>query len=122
SARERADSPWLDRFIPRSSTACAALLTVLCGLLALVAAQFSTFMLKGYGWGLFIGLPFVMGLTAPLLYAHHHPRTLGECIGVAMLSVTFAGLVIFAAAIEGVICLAMAAPIGYALALMGAVL
>ncbi len=111
---------WLDRFIPESDIGCAALVTGFGGALALVMAQFSTVLLKGYGWGLFIGLPFVMGMISALLYGHHKARSLGECIGVAMLSVTFGGVVLLTAAVEGIICLAMAAPIGYALALMGA--
>lgn len=111
---------YLDRFIPESDAGNAALTVGFAGALVLVMAQLSTMLLKGYGWGLFIGLPFVLGLTSSLLYGHHKVRSLSECVGVAMLSTTFAGLVILVAAVEGVICLAMAAPIGYALALMGA--
>ncbi|MBI5245589.1 MAG: hypothetical protein HY923_00280 [Elusimicrobia bacterium] len=111
---------FFDRLIPRSDVGNAALTTGLGGALVLLMAQFSTALLKGYGWGLFIGLPFVLGLISSLLYGHHKRRTLGECVAVAMLSTTFAGVVILAAAVEGVICLAMAAPLGYALALMGA--
>ncbi len=113
---------WLDRFIPRSNSGCAAVVAGFSGALALAMASFSTALVKGYGWGLFIGLPFVMGLTAALLYGHHRRRTFAECAGVALLSVTFGGLVLFAAAVEGIICLAMAAPLGYGLALMGAAL
>jgi uncharacterized membrane protein YhaH (DUF805 family) len=120
-AARAADPPrYLDRFIPRSDVGNAALTTGIGGALVLLMAQFSTALLKGYGWGLFIGLPFVLGLMSSLLYGHHKKRTLPECVGVAMLATTFAGVVILAAAVEGVICLAMAAPLGYALALMGA--
>ena len=116
------EGEWLDRFVPASNKGCAAMAVGFCGALALVMAHFSSVLLKGYGWGLFIGTPFVMGLVSSLLYGHHSKKSLAECVGVAMLSTTLGGVVIFAAAIEGVICLAMAAPLGYGLALMGALL
>jgi uncharacterized membrane protein YhaH (DUF805 family) len=111
-----------DRLIPRSKVGAALAVTVAAGAVVLAFAQFSAALLKGYGWGLFVGLPFVIGLASSLVYGHHEPRGLGECIAVAALSVTFSGLVLFAAAVEGIICLAMAAPLALGLALMGALL
>ncbi len=123
SAAKSADSPhFLDRFIPQSDAGSAALTVGFGGSLVLLMTQFSTMLLKGYGWGLFIGLPFVLGLTSSLIYGHHKIRSIKECVGVAMLTTTFSGVVILAAAVEGVICLAMAAPLGYALSLMGALI
>jgi uncharacterized membrane protein YhaH (DUF805 family) len=121
-AEASASSGFADRLIPRSNVGSAVLVVLAGGVLVLLLTQFSALLLKGYGWGLFIGLPFVLGLSSSLVYGHHQPRTLGECLGVAGLSVVFAGLVLFAAAVEGVICLAMAAPLAMALAGMGAVL
>lgn len=116
-----ASSYW-DRLMPKSDAGAAALVVVSSGALVLLLTEFSSALLKGYGWGLFVGLPFVQGLAASMVYGHHKQRSFGECMAVAMLSVLFSGLVIFAAAVEGVICLAMAAPLAFALAGMGAIL
>jgi hypothetical protein len=72
-----------------------------------------------YGWGLFVALPFCLGLMAAVLYGYHQPRSLRSCLLVASLSVALLGGVLLAFAVEGAICLAMAAPIGFALAVMG---
>ncbi len=73
-----------------------------------------------YGWGIFVGLPFVTGLLAALLFGYHRPRRYGECFAVASLAVAFLGLIVLALAMEGVICLLMAAPIVYPVAWLGA--
>src|SRR5262249_41871168 len=82
----------------------------------------SVYGLGQYGLGLFVGLPFGLGLMAALLYGYHQPRRLGECLGVALLATSFLGLALLLVAVEGLICILMAAPIGMALALLGATL
>jgi hypothetical protein len=120
AATER--GPLLDRLIPRSGAASAlagALLTLVLGGLV---AVFGTHVLKSYGWGLFVGVPFAMGFAAVLIYTYHEPRTLASCIGVAVLSPTLLGLAFLAYALEGIICLLMAAPLALPLAAMGGLL
>jgi hypothetical protein len=73
-----------------------------------------------YGWGLFLGVPFAIGLVASLVHGVHGPRSFGECAAVATLSIVLVAGVLFGLAIEGAICIAMAAPIGTTLALLGA--
>ncbi len=111
---------WLDRVIPESTLGSAAmgvLLTLpVTVLLTLVCIQF----FKDYGWGLFVGLPFTMGLISALVHGYHRPRSFPSCTLVALTSVTLAGLALFALAIEGVICLLMAAPLAIPLSLIGA--
>lgn len=117
------DSPrFLDRLIPRSPYGSAALVVVAGGIVALALAFLSTKLLRGYGNGLFVGLPFCLGLAAALVHGYHAPRGWSECALVACLTVIFAGLALFAAAVEGLICLAMAAPLAFPLALMGGTL
>ena len=117
AATER--GPLLDRLIPQSGAGSAlagALLTLVLG--GLVAA-FSTNVLKSYGWGLFVGVPFAMGFASVLTYTYHQPRSLLSSIGVAVLSPTLLGLGFLAFALEGIICLLMAAPLALPLAAMG---
>jgi len=103
---------------PFGAAACAIAYTVpVTALLAWIGAN----VLGNYGWGLFFGLPFGLGLVSVLIYSYHEPRTFGASVGVALLSVFLVGVVLLGLAIEGVICLAMAAPIGATLAFLGGV-
>jgi uncharacterized membrane protein YhaH (DUF805 family) len=111
---------WLDGVIPDhpvGSAALGVLITTLLGLLGMIGAT----SLGSYGWGLFLGLPFCMGLFSTLIYSYQRSRTLPQCLSVALISVGLLGAVILALAFEGVICLVMAAPLAAILALMGGV-
>jgi hypothetical protein len=109
---------WLS-WLPRSAAGSALASTVLVGLVGVCLAYVSTSVLQNYGWGLFVALPFAMGLVSVLVYAGPQRRTLRSCMVVAILPIAFAGLCLFVVAMEGAICLIMAAPIGLVLALAG---
>ena len=114
-----AHASWLLRVLPSSafgSAAVSLLLTVPAGL---GVAVFGTRVLANYGWGLFVALPFAMGFVAAGLYGYRQPRSLGGSIGVASLSVLLLGTLLFAVAIEGLVCLVMATPIALPLAIFG---
>lgn len=102
---------------PVGSAAMVLLLTLLGGI---AAVQLSTRALSKYGWGLFVALPFCLGLASSLLYGYRRPRTLGSCVCVAATATLLLGIALLAFAIEGVFCIAMAAPIGLGLAALGA--
>lgn len=72
-----------------------------------------------YGSGLFVGLPFCLGLFATLVYSYKAPRSLSECLSVAVLPVGLVAAALVLLAFEGVICLVMAAPIGLGLSALG---
>lgn len=112
---------WFSRIVPNSavgSAALALLITVPVGTgLAVLGAQ----LLRNYGWGLFVALPFGMGLAAAVIHGTHAPRTMGQCTSVACLSVGLLGLALLAFAVEGLVCILMAAPIALALATFGGV-
>jgi len=109
----------LGRFIPDHPLGSAAmsLLVVVPG--AIAATLFSVRALEGYGWGLFVGLPFFLGLVSALLYGFHRPRTLAGCVAVSLLSVALVAAALIALAVEGLICVVMAAPLAAVLALAG---
>lgn len=109
----------IGRLIPDSELGSATFGIVATALLATLATALSAEGLGSYGWGLFVGIPFFLGLNSSLIYGFHRPRSLGRCLLVAMLSTGLVGLILFAVAIEGVICLAMALPLGLILALFG---
>jgi hypothetical protein len=124
-AREAA--PWpgpraLDRWVPRSQLGSAALAVCLTALVGLVLVLLGTMVAGVYGWGVFVALPFCLGLFSVLLYSYHEPRGFGSCMSVSALSVGVLGLGLMAVAVEGLICLVMAAPIGVGVAMMGGAL
>jgi len=112
-------NPALKRIIPESNWGSAAMALVISSVLGAGATLLSVNVLAIYGWGLFVALPFCLGFFSVLLYGYHRPRSLGSCLAVASLSVVLLGLLLLGLAVEGVICLVMAAPIGLILALMG---
>jgi hypothetical protein len=112
-------NPVLRRIIPESNWGSAAMALLISSVLGAAATLLSVNVLATYGWGLFVALPFCQGFFSVLLHGYHRPRRLGTCLVVASLSVVLLGLLLIGLAIEGVICLAMAAPIGLFLALMG---
>ncbi len=113
---------WLDALVPESRIGSATLAVLVTGLLGVGLTLVAVNAAGEYGWGLFVGLPFLLGLNAALIHGWHAPRSLTSCLlaGAAAVGVLAAGLLAFA--IEGIICLAMAAPIGLVLALLGATL
>jgi hypothetical protein len=85
--------------------------------LALVLA---THVLRNYGWGVFIGLPFVNGMLAALFHGTRTPRTLGQSLGVATLAVIASCFAVFLVALEGLGCLIMFLPLAIPIGLIGA--
>jgi hypothetical protein len=87
-----------------------------------VLAYIGTTWLRSYQWAVFVGVPFGMGFLAVALHCYREPRTLSSCLGVAALSVAVLGAGFLVFAVEGIICLAMAAPLALALACLGGAL
>ncbi len=98
-------------WLPTSTVGSALASMVIVGLAGMGLAYFSTEAFRNYGWGLFVALPFAMGLVSVLIYAGSEKRTFGGCMLVAILPILFCGLCLFVVAAEGAICLVMAAPI-----------
>lgn len=119
-SRERSPHVWrvpglraaLDRVIPRSSFGSAIVGVVVTTLLTIGITILSVQGLGNYGWGLFVGLPFCLGLSSVLVYGYHQPRPLSQCLLVSLLSVALASAALITVAIEGLICVLMAAPLG----------
>ena len=80
----------------------------------------ATLGLETYGLGLFVGMPFAVGLLAALAHARHGPTTFLGDVGVALLALALTAAGLLAIAVEGAICLAMALPLALPLALAGA--
>jgi uncharacterized membrane protein YhaH (DUF805 family) len=120
-------APWpgprsLDDLIPKSKLGSAILSIVLSSVIGLLFVLLGVLVTGAYGWSLFVALPFCLGLFSVLLYSYHTPRGFAECVGVSLLPVVILGGLLLLVAIEGLICVMMAAPIAGALALLGGLL
>jgi uncharacterized membrane protein YhaH (DUF805 family) len=109
----------LRRLLPRGKLGSAALGVGVALALSAAATVVSTKMLEQYGWGLFVGMPFVMGFTSVIIYAGRERRGFAECVVVSIVSAMLAAVGLLVLALEGVICIAMAAPLAAVMALMG---
>jgi uncharacterized membrane protein YhaH (DUF805 family) len=112
--------PWVVAgMIPGSALGSAVLAIFLTTVLGLVFVGFGTLVIQAYGWGLFVALPFCLGMFSVLLHSYHEPRNLNTCLGVALLPVGILGAVLVLVAMEGVICVLMAAPFAIVLSAVG---
>ncbi len=107
------------RYIPRSFWGSALAGVGISLVLALLMIGISVLGFQAYGIALFVGLPFVLGLCTTLIFTAHEARSVWDCIKVSLLSLLMLGVGILAVAMEGVICVLMAAPLALVLTLLG---
>lgn len=112
----------LDRIIPKSGFGSAVAGIIVTSAMTVGATALIAQGLGSYGWGLFVGLPFFLGLSSVLIYGYHQPRSFGKCLLISLLSVALASAALIAVAIEGLICIVMAAPLGAVVAVFGGVM
>ncbi len=114
------DRPAWARWFPRDASAslfCAAGISALVGIADILLC---TTVAGDYGLTLFIGTPCVLGIGAPLLHGIGAPRSFWQCVLAAMVCqcALFMGMLVFG--IEGIVCIAMAAPLWMSVAIVGA--
>jgi uncharacterized membrane protein YhaH (DUF805 family) len=105
--------------VPRSTAGSAVAGIVFATASSAISVWIGTTVLREYGWALFVGIPFALGFLATLVFGYHQPRSLWSCLGVSLLATTVAGGALLVVAIEGAICLIMAAPLAAGMALVG---
>jgi uncharacterized membrane protein YhaH (DUF805 family) len=112
---------WLVRVLAFRSRAMSAVVAILLTILLIVPMTgLVTVVFRDYGWGVFVAMPFLLGLLATTLHGAAEPRSLRESMVVGLLALGLCGLAIVAVALEGLICLLMAVPIAVPLVLLGA--
>lgn len=112
-------SPLVQRLAVENAFVSATLSAVLAIALAVAMTWLATVYFKNYGQGVFMGMPFMLGLIAAVAHGAVKPRTAWGCIVAGQLAILFSALAILAVALEGFICLLMAAPIASIMALLG---
>jgi uncharacterized membrane protein YhaH (DUF805 family) len=109
----------LGALMPASEFWSAVVSVIVSAGLGVGAALLLTESMRSYGWSLFLSLPFCMGLFSVLLFSVREPRPAAHCMMVALLPILLIGIALLVIAIEGAVCLLMAAPIALALAILG---
>ena len=113
-------SAWWRRILLTDNPSFAAVLGIAASTtLGLGLTVFGTKFLKTYGLGLFVGTPFMMGFFSAFFHSLARPRTWRECAMTASISLLLVGGFLLLLAVEGLVCLLMAAPFGLLLALLG---
>jgi hypothetical protein len=108
------------RTTPTSAFTHSSLWAMLSGaLLGSLAVAVSTQADRTYGWALFVLVPFAVGLHAALALSWQKAISRGDAVVVSLAAVLLLGAILIAAAIEGFICLVMAAPLAIPLAMLG---
>jgi hypothetical protein len=110
---------FLARVTPENQFGSAAVALVITVPVGLAATLLGANVLRNYGWGTFVAIPFTIGFVAALVYGIRAPRSLLACVGVACLAVSLLGLALLALAVEGISCLIMAVPLALPLAAFG---
>lgn len=90
--------------------------------IGLVMVVLSVYALETYGLALFFGTPFVIGAATAFVFNRRSLATLGQTMQLVMLTMAMIAGVVLMVKIEGVLCLAMAAPLGLGISAMGGVL
>jgi len=106
-------------FWPRSKWGSAALAVAISTIIGVLGAWAAISGLGSYGLSLFLALPFVMGYIAVWVHSRAHSVAFIDVVVLVSLTVLLTGAGIAAIAIEGIVCLVMAAPIAWLLALIG---
>jgi uncharacterized membrane protein YhaH (DUF805 family) len=90
--------------------------------LTLLAVATSTLVFGTYGFGLFVASPFVIGATTA--YFANRKRDLGisRTMGLVAGATALGGVALVVAALEGLVCIVLAAPLGLGVALVGGLL
>jgi hypothetical protein len=111
-----------ERILPRGVFGSALVAVIATAVLALGAAWLGTAVFRDYGWTIFVGLPFAMGFISALIHSFRVEQSLKQCLLVANLTVVLVGAAFLFFAMEGAICLLMAAPIAFVVASFGGAL
>ena len=122
--RREEGAPWpgprfLDTWIPKSRAGSALVSIAITAAIGFGFTLVGTQVVASYGWGLFVGLPFCLGLFAVLMHSYREPRRYSECLLMATLPIFMLGAILLLVAIEGIICILMAAPIALVMAILG---
>ncbi|MDH3207833.1 MAG: DUF805 domain-containing protein [Gemmatimonadota bacterium] len=110
-----------DRLDPSGDRIPSALLSIAFGgSLGLGMMSLAVLRLNSFGLALFMGTPFVLGLVTAFTLCRRYPASARETLEVVSMTVLLVAGAAFVIGFEGAVCLMMVAPLGLAVAAMGA--
>ena len=98
------------------STLLGIAMSVGIGLVILVIVIYGT---GSYGNVLFMGMPVLVSTISAFLYNRPSPRSLRGSLAIANISILLVGLALLLFALEGIICVVMFLPLGFAIGTLG---
>ena len=116
----RSETSLSGSIIPKSGEGAAAMGVITTVPLGVAATALAVYGFELYGLVLFCFLPFAIGLNSSLIYGYHKERRFKKTMWVSQAALFAVLGVIFLLAMEGAICLIMAAPIAMVLTGLGA--
>jgi uncharacterized membrane protein YhaH (DUF805 family) len=106
-SKDSADDPAVEKG-PRDGRVMGVVVASLIGLLLVV---FGTKILAMYSWGLFLGVPFLMGFVSSWLFNRKTIQTANQTVWMSLAPIGILGVALLMFGLEGVICLVMALPL-----------
>jgi uncharacterized membrane protein YhaH (DUF805 family) len=88
--------------------------------ITIVAALLSAYVFRAYGAQLFFGTPVIIGAILGFTLNHRSPKSVGATLGVVVTAILLSGASLLVFAIEGALCIMMAAPLAVFAAALGA--
>lgn len=107
---------WQEQHSQVTSALFGVAAAVVLGLMMMLV---SVYVLGGYGASLFLGTPFLMGAVSAFIHNRRHERSGASTMATALAAVAITGLAMLLFAIEGALCIAMAAPPAFIAAAIG---
>jgi hypothetical protein len=89
--------------------------------LALIAVALGALVFGTYGYGLFVASPFVIGITTAYLANRKGDLGGSRTAGLVAGATALGGIALVIAALEGLVCIVLASPLGFGVALAGGV-
>ncbi|MBW7904311.1 MAG: SRPBCC family protein [Phycisphaerae bacterium] len=106
---------------PRPSIASRFALAVpVAGVFGIAGVYVGVVWFQTYGWAVFVGLPFLIGLLVVALLGRELAQNWAVCASAALAAMAVSAMGMLLLAMEGAICLLMAAPPAVAIGLLGA--
>jgi uncharacterized membrane protein YhaH (DUF805 family) len=93
---------------------------IVAAVVGVLLINFGTRYLLTYAWGLFLGVPFLIGFVASWFLNRNGIRPAKQAVAASLVALVLSGLGLIGMALEGVICLVMALPLAFPFAIGGA--
>jgi hypothetical protein len=108
--------------VPDAAWAAAAQGVVAAIALTLLFVALGALVFGVYGYGMFVASPFVIGAITAYIVNRNQDLGVGSTFAVVALATGIGGAALLALALEGIVCIVLASPLGFAMALIGALL